>query len=107
MECGPSSARVVRPAVCGLGIGGGSASAVVDVCVATHMRGLVPHDHPQACISWTRATVPSAFVKDHAISSGVITRFPTCDRGPQRRDGVAVGAHSVAVAVDGEDGGVV
>src|SRR3954467_15483593 len=56
MECGPSSARVVRPAVCGLGIGGESASVVVDVCVATHMRGLVPHDHPQAYISWTRAT---------------------------------------------------
>ena len=28
----------------GFGFGGGSASAVVDVCVATHMRGLVPHD---------------------------------------------------------------
>jgi len=27
-----------------VGFGGGSASAVVDVCVATHMRGLVPHD---------------------------------------------------------------
>jgi hypothetical protein len=28
----------------GSGVGGESASAVVDVCVATHMRGLVPHD---------------------------------------------------------------
>jgi hypothetical protein len=27
-----------------VGFGGGSAPAVVDVCVATHMRGLVPHD---------------------------------------------------------------
>ena len=36
---GPSA-----PLVCGFGFGGGSAPAVVDVCVATHMRGLVPHD---------------------------------------------------------------
>src|SRR5438445_5411891 len=28
----------------GFGFGGESAPAVVDVCVATHMRGLVPHD---------------------------------------------------------------
>ena len=28
----------------GVGVGGESASAVVDVCVATHMRGSVPHD---------------------------------------------------------------
>jgi hypothetical protein len=37
-------AAVIGPAVCGGLIGGESASAVVDVCVATHMRGLVPHD---------------------------------------------------------------
>jgi hypothetical protein len=37
-------AGVSGPAVCGFGFGGGSAPAVVDVCVATHMRGLVPHD---------------------------------------------------------------
>jgi hypothetical protein len=37
-------AGVSRPAVCGVGCRRGSASAVVDVCVATHMRGLVPHD---------------------------------------------------------------
>ena len=34
----------MTPLVCGVGFGGGSAPAVVDVCVATHMRGLVPHD---------------------------------------------------------------
>ena len=36
--------RGLSPAVCGVEFGEGSASAVVDVCVATHMRGLVPHD---------------------------------------------------------------
>jgi len=35
---------VSGPAGCGVGFGGGSASVVVDVCVATLMRGLVPHD---------------------------------------------------------------
>jgi len=35
---------VFGPVVCGVGFGGGSAPAVVDDCVATHMRGLVPHD---------------------------------------------------------------
>jgi hypothetical protein len=45
MECSPSSAQgLFAPLFCGRGSGGGSASAVVDVCVATHMRGLVPHD---------------------------------------------------------------
>jgi PKD domain len=39
-----NGAGVSRPAVWGVWVGGGSASAVVDVCVATHMRGLVPHD---------------------------------------------------------------
>ncbi len=38
-------AGVIRPrCLWGSGVGGESASAVVDVCVATHMRGLVPHD---------------------------------------------------------------
>src|SRR5215203_947135 len=45
MECGLSTAHgLFGPLVCGVWVGGGSASAVVDVCVATHMRGLVPHD---------------------------------------------------------------
>jgi hypothetical protein len=45
MECGLSSAQgLVAPLFARGGFGGGSASAVVDVCVATHMRGLVPHD---------------------------------------------------------------
>lgn len=44
MECGSSSAQGLFTPLCGVGFGGGSASAVVDVCVATHMRGLVPHD---------------------------------------------------------------
>jgi hypothetical protein len=45
MECGLSTAQgLVAPLLRGSGVGGGSASAVVDVCVATHMRGLVPHD---------------------------------------------------------------
>jgi hypothetical protein len=35
---------VISPVVCGVRLSGESASAVVDVCVATHMRGLVPHD---------------------------------------------------------------
>jgi hypothetical protein len=44
MECGLSTAQgFVARGVRG-GFGGESASAVVDVCVATHMRGLVPHD---------------------------------------------------------------
>jgi hypothetical protein len=38
---------------------GGSASAVVDVCVATHMRGLVPHDWMcemrSGAVLWRRA----------------------------------------------------
>jgi hypothetical protein len=45
MECGLSTGQgYSAPLFAGLGVGGGSASAVVDVCVATHMRGLVPHD---------------------------------------------------------------
>src|SRR3954447_3658861 len=48
-----------------------------------------------------------AGVKDHANSSGVITRIPPCDRGAERVDGVAVGAHAVAVAVDRKDSRVV
>jgi hypothetical protein len=36
--------RGSRPAVLRVGFGEGSAPAVVDVVVATHIRGLVPHD---------------------------------------------------------------
>jgi hypothetical protein len=47
------------PGVCGVRVGGGSASAVVDVCVATHMRGLVPHDRVcemrSGAVLWRRA----------------------------------------------------
>src|SRR6266516_2593239 len=52
-------AGVIRPAVCGVRFGEGSASAVVDVCVATHMRGLVPHDRVcemrSGAVLWRRA----------------------------------------------------
>ena len=55
VNCAGSS----RPAVCGVRVGGGSASAVVDVCVATHMRGLVPHDRVcemrSGAVLWRRA----------------------------------------------------
>ena len=45
MECGLSTGQgLFAPVFVGLGFGGESAPAVVDVCVATHMRGLVPHD---------------------------------------------------------------
>src|SRR5947209_15314479 len=60
MECGLSTAQgFSRPAVYGVWVGGGSASAVVDVCVATHMRGLVPHDRVcemrSGAVLWRRA----------------------------------------------------
>src|SRR5205823_15079808 len=52
-------AGVIRPAVRGVRFGEGSASAVVDVCVATHMRGLVPHDRVcevrSGAVLWRRA----------------------------------------------------
>src|SRR6266567_272659 len=45
MECGLSTGQGRWPRwFAGVVVGGGSAPAVVDVCVATHMRGLVPHD---------------------------------------------------------------
>src|SRR5437016_4114722 len=61
MECGLSTAQGFSgPVVCGVGVGGGSASAVVDVCVATHMRGLVPHDRlcemRSGAVLWRRAS---------------------------------------------------
>src|SRR3989442_5344053 len=61
MECGLSTAQGFSgPVVCGVGVGGGSASAVVDVCVATHMRGLVPHDRVcemrSGAVLWRRAS---------------------------------------------------
>jgi hypothetical protein len=52
-------AGVIGPAVRGVSFGGGSASAVVDVCVATHMRGLVPLDRVcevrGGAVVWRRA----------------------------------------------------
>jgi hypothetical protein len=49
------------------------------------------------------------WVKDHENSPDVIMGIPHLDAagegGAQRRDGVAVGAHAVAVAVDRQDGG--
>src|SRR4051812_11526911 len=45
MECGLSNGQgLFAPVLAGLGSAGGSAPGVVDVCVATHMRGLVPRD---------------------------------------------------------------
>src|SRR4051812_10940776 len=44
MECGVSTAQGLVARGSTGEFGGESASAVVDVCVATHMRGLVPHD---------------------------------------------------------------
>src|SRR5690349_9458553 len=60
MECGLSTAQgLFAPLFVGLGVGGGSASAVVDVCVATRMRGLVPHDRcavvRSGAVLWRRA----------------------------------------------------
>jgi hypothetical protein len=63
MECGLSTGPgLSAPLLLGLDVGGGSASAVVDVCVATHMRGLVPHDRVCEMRSgadlWRRAWPP-------------------------------------------------
>ena len=44
MECGLSTAQGLAARGLRGAFGGGSASAVVDVCVATHMGGLGPHD---------------------------------------------------------------
>ena len=42
MECGLSNGQVLfAPVFCGVGFGGGSAPTVVDVCVATQVRGLI------------------------------------------------------------------
>ena len=68
-------AGVVRPGVCGVGFGGGSAPAVVDVCVATHMRGLVPHDRVcemrSGAVLWRRAWPVRAA---HSVLSGRSSR---------------------------------
>ena len=60
---------------CGVGFGGGSASAVVDVCVATHMRGLVPHDRVcemrSGAVLWRRAWPVRAA---HSVPSGRSSR---------------------------------
>ena len=76
MECGLSTAQgFSRPAVCGVGVGGGSASAVVDVCVATHLRGLVPHDRVcemrSGAVLWRRAWPLAAA---HSVLSGRSSR---------------------------------
>ena len=63
------------PLCCGVGFGGGSASAVVDVCVATHMRGLVPHDRVcemrSGAVLWRRAWPVGAA---HSVLSGRSSR---------------------------------
>ena len=60
MECSLSSGQgLFAPVFAGLGFGGESAPAVVDVSVATHMRGLVPHDRVcemrSGAVLWRRA----------------------------------------------------
>src|SRR6266571_1159808 len=60
MECRLSTRQALAaPLFAGFGVGGGSAPAVVDVCVATHMRGLVPHDRVcemrSGAVLWRRA----------------------------------------------------
>jgi len=68
-------AGVIRPAVRGVRFGEGSASAVVDVCVATHMRGLVPHDRVcemrSGAVLWRRAWPAGAA---HSVLSGRSSR---------------------------------
>ena len=65
----------MAPLVCGVGFGGGSALAVVDVCVATHMRGLVPHDRVcemrSGAVLWRRAWPVRAA---HSVPSGRSSR---------------------------------
>jgi hypothetical protein len=68
-------AGVIRPGVCGVGFGEGSAPAVVDVFVATHMRGLVPHDRVcemrSGAVLWRRAWPVGAA---HSVPSGRSSR---------------------------------
>ena len=77
MECGLSRAQgLLAPLFAGFGFGGGSAPAVVDVCVATHMRGLVPHDRVCEMRSgadlWGRAWPPMGAA--HSVLSGRSSR---------------------------------
>jgi hypothetical protein len=60
MECGLSTAQAYSvPLFAGARFGGESAPAVVDGFVATHMRGLVPHDRVcemrSGAVLWRRA----------------------------------------------------
>src|SRR5438128_3039282 len=88
MECGLSIAQgFSRPAVCGVWVGGGSASAVVDVCVATQMRGLVPHDRVcemrSGAVLWRRAW-PLGLLR---VFSRVAARVVAPVRSPRRAVG--------------------
>jgi hypothetical protein len=59
MECGLSTAQGPFAPLLRVKDRRGSASAVVDVSVATHMRGLVPHDRVcemrSGAVLWRRA----------------------------------------------------
>ena len=86
MECGLSTGQgLVAPLFAGFGFGGGSAPAVVDVCVATHMRGLVPHDRVCEMRSgadlWRRAWPPMGLL---TAFSRVAPRVVSPVRSPRR-----------------------
>ena len=89
-------AGVIRPAVRGVRFGEGSASAVVDVCVATHMRGLVPHDRVcemrSGAVLWRRAW-PVGLL---AVFSRVAPRVVAPVRSPRRA--VAGGGYSIVAS---------
>src|SRR5438034_5420148 len=76
----------MAPLVCGVGFGGGSAPVVVDVCVATRMRGLVPHDRVcemrSGAVLWRRAW-PVGLL---AVFSRVAPRVVAPVRSPRRAD---------------------
>jgi hypothetical protein len=75
MECGLSTAQGLVARGLRGEFGGESASAVVDVCVATHMRGLVPHDRMcemrSVAVLWRRAWPLRAA---HSVLSGRSSR---------------------------------
>ena len=75
MECGLSTGQGLVARGLRGGFGGESASAVVDVCVATHMRGLVPHDRVcevrSGAVLWRRAWPVGAA---HSVLSGTCKR---------------------------------
>src|SRR5438034_11613437 len=86
----------MAPLVCGVGFVGGSAPAVVDVCVATHMRGLVPHDRVcemrSGAVLWRRAW-PVGLL---AVFSRVAPRVVAPVRSPRRA--VAGGGYSIVAS---------